>query len=136
MRRKVGKWMLGLHECDVVGVDGADGGCGHPSSSNGRLYMTVGLEQSWRDCVATLLHEALEVQFWVLGCAYSRGWTQSEDVSSTTFVADHRQFDEASCNVGHFASQSLRPLRRVYDAHQKALRAKEREAAKKKKAKK
>ena len=134
MKRKVGIYTLGDHACHVFVNDSSDGDATLVPST-GSVHMNIGIDKSWREVTGCLIHEAFETCMSVMGCSYEKVWRSGTDVSARHFLMAHEEFNECSYRVGAFLCQCHLDLRKQYYAYQKDLRAKEREAAKKKKAK-
>ena len=110
----VGTYTLG---CDNVRVevDGDTAGDAaavwyNPSDGGCEKIVLKCKGRSWEDCVAGLLHEALESLMHRRGLGYSQSHAPRETTDGYMFLMDHYTFDQCCDWVGVFLSKCLPDL--------------------------
>ncbi len=87
-----------------------DGGC---------PKIIIGINTSWEDVVASLLHETFELQSYYLQCTFERAGTLGGLSSRYHFLLDHTQMDELCCFQGQLIAKSLPTIGKLYNKHGK-----------------
>lgn len=107
----VGTYTLGYDNVRLV-ADGETDGCPaagwfNPFDGGCEKIVIRCNGKSWEDCVASLLHEAMESLMHKRGVGYSQSHAPRETTDGYLFVISHHEFDQFSDWAGSFLAACL-----------------------------
>lgn len=130
----VGRTAIGAESVQVL-VDFADGGghfqmmptleCNniHPDLIPYLPYVVIGLKQdSWRDVMEIMLHEATEFAFCRMKCRYDNTESEALNTASFIFIAGHVQFTEIMAMASEFLDDMFMPISTLFLEEQKIIK--------------
>ena len=110
----VGVFCIGAEEVQVVLRSGTGGEFWFIPEEGKIARIKIGADSAWESVVASLLHEALEMQMARHHCRFDPSPDFGRDHSSYLFVMNHPQFSDIVARVGMFTSACLPEVGRAY----------------------
>lgn len=114
---KIGTFRMGFQNVDLVAILDEHGGEFYLCPDNTSLpRIKVGIAYTnWDECVATLLHEALEVAACLTRVRYYSSGKLNGDNADYLFVFDHSEFGHMCSMVATFVTPALPELAKAWN---------------------
>ncbi len=117
MKQKIIGIYIGREQCQLVLREGTGGEFWVTPEKGSLPRIKVGAGEvggTWKSVVDVLLHEALELQLYRLGCRFEPSDDMGRDHATYLFVLNHCQFSDAVARTGLLLAQCLPDLAREW----------------------
>ena len=107
MKQKiVGVFSIGFEDCQLVLREGTGGEFYNCPGVGECPRIKIGADiKDWKDVVAVVMHEALELEMNRLRCRYDCSYDMAQDHARYLFVATHPQFSDAVARASYFIAE-------------------------------